>query len=336
MPIISSNHIDAIKQVLMSPQKVIILSHYNPDGDSLGSSLGLQRYLQQNGHLVHNIYPSKYPPYYQWMPQLDQAIIFNPNLKDRLTKIFEEASLIICLDFNSTNRINDLEPFLIGSKAKRIMIDHHQHPEDAFDIACSYPSASSTCELIFDLIVSLSGTDAIDESIAAALYTGLITDTGGFQFSSTHPSSHMMAATLYTKSIQPQEIFNHCFNNFSLNRLKLFGHCIANNMKIVENKKLAYIWIDHETKNMFNIQEGDTEGLVNYPLKVSNIEIAVLFKEDTDRIRISFRSKNKVDVSEFSRTHFSGGGHINAAGGSSKLSLSDTLTHFEELIQTSF
>lgn len=328
--------ISQLKKWLSIPQKVLIVSHFNPDGDALGSTLALKLYLEKLGHTAQCIYPSGFPSYYNWIPDQEKALIYRENTKVEIAQWFQTCDLIFCLDFNSSDRINDMSSLLVDAKAPKIVIDHHEQPAPEFDIYLSYPGTSSTCELIYNFIVQFTSKEDLDLDIAACLYTGLITDTGGFQFSSTHSSTHIMASELISLGLQAQEIYNNCFNNFSLNRLKLFGHCIAHNMKIFEDKGLAYIWIDHKTKHKFDIKDGDTEGLVNYPLKVDNIKVSILFKEDKDKIRISFRSKNDVDVSHISREYFSGGGHKNASGGSSKKNLTDTLTYFESLIPSIF
>lgn len=323
--------IETLRSWLSENNSITIITHFNPDGDAIGSAIGLKLFLEKYGYDVSCIFPSEYPPYYNWVPGIDSGLIFKEQIKADFPPYFEDNRLIFCLDFNHTSRVNQLSELLANTSARKILIDHHEEPSGEFQLNFSYPGRSSTCELIYELILKYD-SEKIDLNIATCLYTGLITDTGGFQFSSTHSSTHQMAAHLIDIGIKPSEIYNHCFNNFSLNRLKLFGHCIANNMKIFEEKKLAYIWIDRKTKDEFDIKDGDTEGLVNYPLKVMDIDVAVLFKQDYDKIRISFRSKNNVDVSKFSKLYFNGGGHKNAAGGMSKLKLKDTLDYFENLI----
>jgi bifunctional oligoribonuclease and PAP phosphatase NrnA len=323
--------IDTLRSWLTENNPITIITHFNPDGDAIGSAIGLKLFLEKYDYKVDCIFPSEFPPYYNWMPSVETGHIYKEQNKADFAQYFEANRLIFCLDFNHSSRVNQLSEFLANSTARKILIDHHEEPSDEFQLNFSYPGRSSTCELIYELIMKYN-KEKLDLDIATCLYTGLITDTGGFQFSSTHSSTHQMAAHLIEIGIQPSEIYNHSFNNFSLNRLKLFGHCIANNMKIFEDKKLAYIWIDRKTKEEFDIKDGDTEGLVNYPLKVMGIDVAVLFKQDYDKIRISFRSKNDVDVSKFSKSYFNGGGHKNAAGGMSKLKLKETLEYFESLI----
>ena len=314
---------------------ITIITHFNPDGDAIGSSIALKLYLEKQGLKVDCIFPSAFPSYYNWIPNVSEALIFNEKDKTSFESFFREDRIIFCLDFNHPSRVNQLSDFLGNSKAKRVLIDHHEEPSSDFEMSFSYPGMSSTCELIYDFMMKLD-LSPLDKDIATCLYTGLLTDTGGFQFSSTQSSTLNMAGKLMEMGINATEIYNLAFNNFSINRLKLFGYCISNNMTIVEDKKLAYMWIDRRTKDKFDIQDGDTEGLVNYPMKVLDIEVSVLFKQDYDKIRISFRSKNDTDVNKIARQYFSGGGHINAAGGMSKKSLKETLEHFESLIPSLF
>lgn len=327
--------IEIVKEWMQSKPPITIITHFNPDGDAIGSSMALKLFLEKQGLKVDCIFPSAFPSYYNWIPKVSEALVFNEKEKVSFGKYFDEDRIIFCLDFNHPSRVNQLSESLANSKAKRILIDHHEEPSPEFEMSFSYPGTSSTCELVYDFMMKFD-PGALDKDIATCLYTGLLTDTGGFQFSSTHPSTLHMAANLMEMGINATEVYNLAFNNFSINRLKLFGYCISNNMTIVEDKKLAYMWIDRRTKDKFHIQDGDTEGLVNYPMKVLDIEVSVLFKQDYDKIRISFRSKNDTDVNKISRQYFNGGGHINAAGGMSKKSLKETLEYFESLIPSIF
>jgi len=335
MEYLPSHQINLIRDWLAIPTPITILTHFNPDGDAIGSSIGLKTFLENLGFKVDCIFPSPFPSYYDWIPKVSDALIYNEKNKASFEQYFTEDRIIFCLDFNHPSRVNQLTDFLTNSKAKKILIDHHIEPSPDFTMSFSYPGASSTCELVYDFMVKYNA-DVLDQEIATCLYVGLLTDTGGFQFSSTHASTLMMAAKLMEFGIDSNKIYNLTFNNFSLNRLKLFGYCITHNMTIVEDKKLAYMWIDRHTKTKFDIQDGDTEGLVNYPMKVLNIEVSVLFKQDYDKIRISFRSKNDTDMNKIARTYFNGGGHINAAGGMSKKNLKETLEYFESLIPNIF
>lgn len=327
--------IEIIRTWLDSKPLITIITHFNPDGDAIGSTMALKLYFEALGLTVDSIFPSPFPSYYNWVPNVSEALIFSEKEKANFANYFSEDRIIFCLDFNHPSRVNQLAEFLGNSKAKKILIDHHVDPSAEFDLSFSYPGTSSTCELVYDLMAKFDITP-LNKNIATCLYTGLLTDTGGFQFNSTHSSTLIMAARLIEIGINPNEIYNLAFNNFSFNRLKLFGYCITNNMTIVEEKKLAYLWIDRNTKTKFDIQDGDTEGLVNYPLKVLDIEVSVLFKQDYDKIRISFRSKNDTDVNKIARQYFNGGGHVNAAGGMSKKNLKETLEYFESLIPSIF
>ena len=322
-----------LKNIFQNPQNIVILSHYNPDGDALGSSLSLYHLLKQLGHQVQVIYPSAYPPYFNWMPSIEKTLFLDANKKNEIEKSIKDAAVILNVDFNAKKRIQDLEPFFDASKGIKIAIDHHESPTyEDFDTVFCNSKSSSACEVVYEIIEKLNLLDLINYEVATCLFTGLITDTGGFQYASTAPYTHQMAAFLIEKGASSQDIFDLSFNNFSLNRLKLFGYCTSNCLKISDDQRIAYQWIDHNTKNKFQIKEGDTESLVNQPMKISTVKVSVLFKEDKDKIRISFRSKGDIDVNTFARTYFEGGGHKNAAGGSSKKTLTDTLSYFESLI----
>lgn len=327
--------IQIVNEWLDSHPKVTIITHFNPDGDAIGSSMALKLALEKRGCVVDVVFPSPFPSYYDWIPRVVEGNIYYEKDKTHFESYFSSDRLIFCLDFNHPSRVHQLADMLSQSGAKKIVIDHHEEPSPDFDLQFSYPGTSSTCELVYDFIQKLN-PEWLDIDIATCLYTGLLTDTGGFQFSSTHASTMAMAGHLIEIGVEPNRLYNLSFNNFSLNRLLLFGHCISHNMKVIEDKKLAYMWIDRKTKDKFNIQDGDTEGLVNYPMKVLDIEVSVLFKQDYDKIRISFRSKHATDVNKIARQYFNGGGHINAAGGMSKMKLKETLEYFESLIPTVF
>lgn len=252
-----------IRDLLSQPQKIIILTHFNPDGDALGSSLALKLFLESKGHSVKTLLPSDPPPYYKWMPSIDECEVYKDKLKESFENYFNSYNLIFCLDFNASSRVNGFSQMLAESDIPKVLIDHHEEPANEFHYVFSYPGTSSTCELVYDFILKIDGIGGINKSIGECLYTGLITDTGGFQFSSTHSSTHHMAAALIEIGIDPSVLFNNSFNNFSLNRLKLFGHCISENMKIFHEYNLAILWIDKKTKRQFDIKDGDTEGLVN-------------------------------------------------------------------------
>lgn len=313
-------------ELLSSPKKIIITAHQKPDGDALGSSLALYGILKKMNHQIEVIYPSEFPSYYRWMPFVDVCKIFKKTLHHHL---IIEADLIFYLDFNSIDRIEDMKLSCNESNAVKVMIDHHLNPSQIAKYSYSNTLASSTAEMIYSFIESIAQTHLIDKDIATCIYTGIVTDTGGFQFSCTRAGTHLVASQLISLGIDIEYIYNNCYNNFSIDRLKLFGYCLSEKMVIL-NDKVAYISLTELEKTKFKIQEGDTEGLVNFPLKIEGIEIVALFKQDYDKIKISFRSKGTNDVNAIANKYFNGGGHRNAAGGSSFKSLEDTIKLFEQ------
>mgnify|MGYP000935076154 CR=1 FL=1 len=319
----------ALQDILATPKNIVITSHQKPDGDALGSSLALYGFLTAHHHKVDVIFPTDFPDYYNWMPYIDITQIANKSEAQRAS--FINADLIFCLDFNSIDRVEEVKEQINSSKAVKVMLDHHLKPENFCDYNFSSPKSSSTSEMVYDFIIALDKDYLLTREVAECIYTGILTDTGGFQFSCTSNATHLVASKLLEAGIQPDIIFNNCYNNFSLDRLKLFGFCLDKKMTLV-GKNAAYICIGPEEKKKFNIQEGDTEGLVNFPLKIDNIGISVLFKQDEGKIKISFRSKHQIDVSAIAREHFHGGGHRNASGGTSYESMEKTVEKFEKII----
>lgn len=304
-------------------KKIIITTHVGPDGDAIGSSLGLWHYLNDLGKDVSLIVPNEFPDFLKWMPGVSSILIFESNEEEAKT-IVEKADLIFCLDFNEPNRTAMFADTLNASKAYKVLIDHHIGEPTWPDLNLSIVGASSTAELVYDAIVGLSSHNRISTEMAQCIYTGLLTDTGNFQYSATTPKVHRIVAVLLEKGVQPDIINNHINNSYNEERLKFFGFCVSKKMKIVPEKRLAYIFVSKKEINQYNIGLGGTEGLVNEPMKISDIDISILFKQDKDKIKISFRSKLHIDISKFASEYFEGGGHRNAAGGVSYLTLEET------------
>ncbi|WP_299534931.1 bifunctional oligoribonuclease/PAP phosphatase NrnA [Ulvibacterium sp.] len=325
--------INAIKKLLSEPQKIVIVPHKNPDGDAVGSTLALWHFLQNKGQQATIISPNDYPKFLKWMPGNEYILNYEKENRQAKRKI-NEASLIFTLDFNHLGRVGQLEEPLERSSAKFIMIDHHQEPADYADIAYSDVSMSSTCEMVYNFIESLGDTSKITVEIANCLYTGIMTDTGSFEFSSTTSRTHRIVADLIDRGAENAQIHNEVFNTNTPSRLHLLG-CALKNLVILQEYKTVYITLSQEELEKNNFKKGDTEGFVNYGLTLDEIVFAVIFIENTEEgiIKISFRSKGSFLVNEFARKHFNGGGHNNAAGGRSNLSLQDTVAHFKSLLE---
>lgn len=314
-------------QILNKPKKVVIIPHKNPDGDALGSTLALNFFLNKTGHQSHVVSPNEYPDFLNWLPG-QEGILKHTTETDKAVELIKVADLIFTLDFNSLGRVEMLEPHINTSSAKKIMIDHHQEPSDYADIMYSDSNIGSTCEMVYNLISHLDAAQ-IDQKIATCLYTGIMTDTGSFRFPSTTPKTHHVIAELIDKGANHSEIHQNIYDTFTFDRLRLLGTALTN-LKKTEDLPVVYITISQEELNRNNFKKGDTEGFVNYGLSLVGISVAVIMIENEQEqiIKMSFRSKGAFSVNDFARTYFNGGGHHNAAGGASKLSLSETESKF--------
>ena len=320
-------------QDLLDKRPIItIIPHTSPDGDAIGSTLGLYHFLKNQGHDVQVIAPTDFPDFLKWMPEVDQILIY-PNQESRAEQRIADSSLIFTLDFNNLLRAKPLTPFLQKALATFVMIDHHQQPDTYATITYSDEKASSTCELIYNTIVSLGSQEAINQAIAICLYTGIMTDTGGFRFSMTSPQTHRVAAVLLEKGANCAQIASDVLDSYSIDRLQLLG-TVLDGLTYLKEYKTAYMSVSSKILKQFNFRKGDTEGFVNYGLRIKEAELAVIFieNEEDNLIKISFRSKTTLDVNLLARMYFNGGGHINAAGGSMSISLEDTIAYFLEVL----
>ncbi|NNC94183.1 MAG: bifunctional oligoribonuclease/PAP phosphatase NrnA [Chitinophagales bacterium] len=326
-----TEEIEVSKSLLKEAKKLVITCHERPDGDALGSSLALNNYFSKLGIKTTVVVPSVYPNFLKWMPGEQDVIAYDKH-KDEADKLISEADLIFCLDFNDLARLGDMRDSAVKSKSKFINIDHHLNPQEFASAAFINTSASSTAELVYEFILAMDGEHLIDYDIAVNLYAGILTDTGSFQFSNTSSKVHEIVAKLVGHGIDPSFVHNEIYNSFSLNRLRFFGYCLTKKMVVIRNKRTAYIAVSADEMKRFAIGVGDTEGLVNYPLKMKNIDVVALFKEQNEKIKISFRSKGENNVNLLARTYFDGGGHKNASGGHSDESLENTTVKFENII----
>lgn len=328
----TEDDIIAIRSLISSPKKIVVVPHKNPDGDAMGSCLGLYHYLKKHGQEVTVIAPNDYPEFLKWMPADDLSLKYELE-KDHSDQLIKEADIIFTLDFNALNRIGDMEQILTESSAIKIMIDHHQEPADYATYMYSDVQMSSTCEMVYNFITWMGDQSLIDENIATCLYTGMMTDTGSFRFPSTTSETHRVVAYLIEQGANHSEIYNNVFDTNSFDRMQLLGRAL-NNLKVKPEYRTAFITLSQEELNQYNYKKGDTEGFVNYALSIENIAFAAIFIEDkgNDIIKISLRSKGTFSVNAFAREHFNGGGHINAAGGRSELSLEATVEKFISIL----
>jgi len=321
-----------IHELLSVKRKVVIIPHHNPDGDALGSALALYHYLIKKGHIARVISPNIYPEFLFWMCGNDQVIIFNKSVTEAST-IISEADIIIFTDFNCISRINHMQQALSGSKATKVLIDHHPEPELFADLILSDPSVSSTTELVYRFISANGDKNLIDKTIAECLFSGIITDTGTFSYNSSEPETFNVVSELLRIGVEKDRIHNNIYNTYSSQRMRLLGYCLNEKMVFVPEYNTAYITITQDELKRYNYLPGDTEGFVNYPLSVKETVFSVLFIEKKDHIKISFRSKKNFPVNKFAATHFNGGGHINAAGGEYYSSMEETISLFIKLLE---
>ncbi len=321
-----------VKVLLKTPKKVVIVGHKNPDGDAVGSCMGLYFFLKSLGHTAQVVMPNEYPTFLKWMPGNDTICIYEKET-EKCQQFFEEADVVFTLDFNALNRVGDLQEVLENCDAKFVMIDHHQAPDNYAVATYSDVSMSSTCEMVYHFMDALGRLDVLSAEIATNLYTGIMTDTGSFRFSSTSPTTHRVIAHLMEAGANGTEIHNNIYDTNTPDRLKLLGIALKN-MTILPEYNTAFITLTQQELDDHNFKKGDTEGFVNYSLSVLGIKFAVIFIENKQEniVKISFRSKGSFSVNEFARTHYSGGGHTNAAGGKSDKNLDDTVTEFISIL----
>jgi len=321
-----------INTLLTPENKIVILTHYNPDGDAVGSSLGLRHYLKAKGIDAEIVVPNDFPKFLKWMPESRKAIIGEYKRKVAFD-IINEADVIFCLDFNSPSRIGILGDWLTHAKAKKILIDHHQQPEK-FDFVYSDTVIPATCQMIYHFIEAMGDEKLVNKDIAECLYTGIMTDTGGFRFRSTSAATHRIIANLIEKGADPSFITSNTWDTNTVSRLHLLALVLAR-IEVVKDGKVAILSLTRNELKEYGFQKGDTEGFVNYGLSIMGVKMSAFFMEDLyeDFVKISFRSKDDMDVNQFSRKYFNGGGHINAAGGKSDESLQNTIETFKNRVE---
>jgi bifunctional oligoribonuclease and PAP phosphatase NrnA len=324
--------LEEFKEMLKKPLKAVLIPHFKPDADALGSALGLASYLKIKGHSVTVISPSDYPDFLNWMPGHKDVVVYQKDKPSRTAGLIRDADLVFCIDFSSLNRLEGVGEFVKSSSAKKVLVDHHLEPERFADFEKWDNTAASTAELVYELICDLDDCPSITADIANCLYAGLMTDTGGFRHSNTTQRQFHVASDLVARGADPFRVSKLIYDTNSLERLRLLGYVLSTKLQVLPEYKTAYIVLSAEELKKFSSQTGDTEGLVNYGLSVKGIRLSVLISDRKENIKLSFRSLGNFSVNEFARAHFLGGGHRNAAGGQSNLTLDETLQKFLSLL----
>ncbi|KAB1159829.1 bifunctional oligoribonuclease/PAP phosphatase NrnA [Tenacibaculum aiptasiae] len=325
-------HFKELQEFLSEPKNIVIIGHRNPDGDAVGSTLGLKHYFDKKGHTTQVLMPNEYPDFLHWIPGSETVKRFDRQ-NSQSVKALGKSEIIFLLDFNALHRVgDDMKNTLEKYENSFALIDHHQQPDD-FEYMYSDTTMSSTCQMVYNFIDMMGDVDMIDKNIATCLYTGIMTDTGSFRFRSTTSTTHRIIADLIDKGAENDKIHSNVHDANSYNRLLLLGQALSN-MKVLPEYKTAYITLSEEEKKRFSYEKGDTEGVVNYALSLKGIVFAAIFIEDKEQgiIKMSLRSKGKFSVNQFARNYFNGGGHDNAAGGKSLESMKSTISKFTALL----
>jgi phosphoesterase RecJ-like protein len=327
-----SKYTKELSKLIFSSGNILLISHINPDGDAIGSQLALYHYLRSKDINVKMLVPNNLQEFLKWMDGVDQINIF---IKDRKAcrMLIDKADLIIMFDFNQPNRLGEAEEAVKLSRARKVIIDHHLDPVKFADLIISEPSECSTSELVYELITGMNEIPFINRAYAEALYVGIITDTGNFEYGSYTSRTFMIAAELLETGLEKEKILNLIYNNFSADRMKLQGYALNKRMIILPEFKAAYIFLTKDDLKEYNHVKGDTEGFVNMPLSIKGIYFSALFIEKDNFIMLSFRSKGHFPSNEFAARFFSGGGHRNASGGEYHETLEKTIDYFHKALK---
>ena len=329
--IIAEDLISKVKKAVDNVDKIVIVAHVGPDGDAIGASLALWHYLMTIEKEPVVIVPNPFPAFLAWMPGAE-CIMDYDNYKEKSDELIAAADLIFTLDFNTGNRMGKMADAVLNAPADKILVDHHLNPDSFAKIKISYPEISSTSELIFRLICRLGDFSKINLACAECIYTGMMTDTGGFTYNSNNQEIYTIIAELVKIGIDKDDIYKKVFHTYSVDRLRLMGFCLFHKMKVFPEYRTALITLTGKELYQFNYTNGDAEGFVNIPLTIAGVDFSVFMREDTDKIKISFRSQGSFPANKVAADLFNGGGHLNAAGGESNLTLAETVKKFEDAL----
>ncbi|MFH1320164.1 MAG: bifunctional oligoribonuclease/PAP phosphatase NrnA [Bacteroidota bacterium] len=320
-----------IKKLLGLQKNIVITTHHNPDGDAIGSSLGLYNFLIRKGYKADVITPNNYPEFLHWLPGNDKVIIYKDNT-GRADELINSAGTIFCLDYNALNRVGDMGSVIKKSDAVKILIDHHPQPDDFADYKLVDTSACSAAELVYEFIELLNEKHVMNKDAINCIYTGIMTDTGAFRFGTVSSKTHKVVSVLIELGADRELIHGLIYNNFTQDRMRLLGYCLNEKLKVFPQYGASMISLSIKELERYNFKKGDSEGFVNYALAIKNVRLAAFIVERDDIVKLSFRSTGDFSVDEFARKHFAGGGHSKAAGGESKLSLEETIEKFISIL----
>lgn len=322
-----------LKEKLAEPRKIALICHTRPDGDAIGSMLGLAHYLTAKGHEVSSIAPSEFPEFISWLPGADNVICYSEDTADICDEVIEDSELLFCLDFSGLGRVGAMTEMITNRNCEYVMMDHHLDPEDFDDYRYWSSDAAATAELVYCFIKECGDLDLITSGIGECLYTGILTDTGSFRHSNTTPQVHAIVSDLIARGADNTKIHRNIYDNNSIERLKLLGTTLSKGLEVIKNSYTAYVIIDEKIHKEFDIKSGDTEGLVNYALSLSGILFAVMIKWSPEYTKLSLRSKGEFPANEIAGKYFNGGGHRNASGGRFDGSVEETLAQLKIAVE---
>lgn len=334
-PILNNTEFVELMKAIQQSKRIVVCAHRGPDGDAVGSSLGWAEYLKSLGKQVTVVLPNPFPDFLRWLPN-SHLIHFYARHEAAATQIINEADLIFCLDFNGLSRLQEMEGAVARAKADRILIDHHLNPDrNIAKLVISHPQMSSTSELVFRLILQLGGFEDMTQSMATCIYTGMMTDTGGFTYNSNDPAIYEIISMLLTKNIDKDKIYRNVFNVYSADRIRLTGYILYEKLNFYANNHASVFTLTRDEMKQFNFIRGDAEGLVNMPLQVKGMRLSISLREDTERdvIRVSLRSVDDFPCNKMAAEFFNGGGHLNASGGELPFPLSEAIKTAERAIE---
>lgn len=335
LPLLSESELFQLMRLLRDANKIVICGHRNPDGDAVGAALGWAEYLQEINKYVAIVMPNPFPDFLRWLP-MSQTIAFYERQEKEAQQLFNEADLICCMDFNALTRVGSMGAAITGSKAARLIIDHHLSPDrSAADLVISHPELCATSEIVFRLIEQLGGFESMSSNGATCLYTGMMTDTGAFTYNSSRPEIFSVISKLLTKGIDKDRIYRNVFHNYSENRLRFTGYVLSEKTHFYNNHRASIFTITREEMKRFHFIRGDAEGLVNMPLQVKGMKLSISLREDTDKdvVRVSLRSVDNFPCNKMAEEFFHGGGHLNAAGGELPFPLEEAVKTAEQAIE---
>ncbi len=331
--VIDQSKIDRFARWLEDAEKIVIVAHVAPDGDAIGSSLGFWHFLNFQGKAVNVVVPNAFPDFLKWMPGSKDILCYD-RYKEFANKLIAEADIICCLDFNALKRVEAMADSIKLAKAKKILIDHHLYPEEFCDITMSYPKISSTSELVFRLICRMGYFDDITKEGAECIYTGMMTDTGGFTYNSNDREIYFIISELLSKGIDKDDIYRRVYNTYSESRLRLMGYVLSQ-MRVYSEYQAALISLTKNEQRKFDYIRGDSEGFVNIPLSIKGVVFSCFLREDTEKpmIKISLRSVGTFPCNQLAAEFFNGGGHLNASGGEFYGTMDEAVKVFEQALK---